>query len=343
MMRRALSFCLIAALSLMAQAQAQIITEVSKVGTTSANFLKIEVGARPIAMGGAFVAVADDATAIFWNPAGLARLPKSEVALSHTEWLADMSFDFAGIILPLGGFGTIGASITSLSMGEMEVRTVFYPEGIGEKFNAQDLSLGVSYARNLTDRFSIGFNAKYISQKIWHMSASSFAFDVGTLFTTQFNNMKIGMSISNFGNKMRMEGKDTLINYDPDPVKYGNNDRIPAHMQTDKFSLPLLFRVGLAMDVMRSERSRLTVATDAIHPNDNTESINLGMEYAFNNIVFLRFGYNSLLKRDTEEGITAGAGFQYNLAGTASLKIDYAYADFGRLANAQRFSLAIEF
>jgi hypothetical protein len=321
----------------------QIITNVTKVGTTSAPFLKIEPGARAVAMGGGFVAVADDATAIYWNPAGIARLPRTEVVLIHTEWLAETSFDFVSFILPLGSFGTLGASITSLSMGEMKVRTVFYPEGTGEKYGAGDVAVGLSYAKNLTDRFSIGFNGKYIRQHIWHMSSSAFAIDIGTLFTTQFNGMKIGMSISNFGNTMRLEGKDTLVNYDPDPVKYGNNDRIPANMQTDKFSLPLIFRVGVAMDVLNGERNRMTLAIDAVHPNDNTENMNWGVEYIFNGMIFLRMGYKNLFTKDSEEGLTAGAGMEYRLAGNTSLKIDFAYQDFGRLDNVQRFSLGLEF
>ncbi|MGP8330398.1 MAG: PorV/PorQ family protein [Methanosarcinaceae archaeon] len=321
----------------------QIITNVTKVGTTSAPFLKIEPGARAVAMGGAFVAVTNDATATYWNPAGIAQLPGTEIVLMHTEWLAGINFDFVGCVLPLGSYGTIGANITSLSMDEMKVRTVFYPEGTGEKYGAGDIAAGLSYARNLTDRFSIGFTGKYIRQNIWHMNSSAFAVDIGTLFTTGFNGMKIGMCISNFGNKMRLEGKDTQINYDPDQMKYGNNDRIPANLQTDKYSLPLIFRVGVAMDLLKGDRSRVTIAIDAVHPNDNTENLNFGTEYVFKNMIALRVGYKNLFTEDGEEGLTAGAGLEYRFAGFTSLKIDFAYQDFGRLENVQRFSLGLKF
>jgi len=316
---------------------------VSKVGTTSAQFLKIEVGSRAIGMGGAFVAVANDATALYWNPAGIARLRGGELSLIHTEWIADTQFDFAGIVWPLGSWGTLGASLTALTMDEMEVRTVFYPEGTGEKFDAGDFAIAVSYARRLTDRFSIGFNGKYIHQKIWHMTASSIAFDVGTLFVTPFQEMTIGMSISNFGNKMRYEGKDSRLFYDFDPRKFGDNDKLPAHFELDKWSLPLLFRVGLAMDVVKTNLGRITLAVDAIHPNDDTENVNLGLEYSFRQWLALRVGYKSLGTRDSEEGLTAGGGLTYRLFQRTSLKLDYAYADFGRLDNVQRFSLGIEF
>lgn len=318
-------------------------TNVTKVGTTSAPFLKIEPGARSVGMGGAFVAVANDATSIYSNPAGIARLSGIESILIHTEWLAGLNYDFVGLVLPLGTIGTLGVSITSLSMSEQKVRTVFYPEGTGEKYGAGDMAVGLSYARNLTDRFSIGLNCKYINQNIWHMSSSSFAVDIGTLFTTQFNGMKIGMSISNFGSNMQLDGKDTSIKHDPDPTKYGNNDRIPAYIQTDKYSLPLIFRVGLAMDVIKSKCNRMTMAIDAVHPNDNTEHLNLGVEYDFNNMIFLRTGYKNLFTKDSEEGLTAGAGIKYRVANNTMLKIDYAYQNFGRLLNAQRFSIGLEF
>ena len=317
---------------------------VSKVGTTAASFLEIEVGARAVGMGGAFMAVANDATAIYWNPAGLARLSGGEAILCHNRWLAGINFDFAGIVLPLSQFGTIGVSITSFTTDEMDVRTVFEPEGTGEKFSVSDFSLGVSYAKNLTDRFSIGFTVKYIQQNIWHMNASSFAIDIGTLFTTPFYGTRIGMCISNFGGKMRMEGKDTFINYDIAPQQSGSNDRIPAYLQTDEFSLPLLFRVGLAIDVLENEDNLLTLAVDAAHPSNNTEYVNLGMEYVFNNMVVLRVGYKNLLVRDNEEGITAGAGLKLNkMVSNVSLMIDYSYQDFGRLNNAQRFSVGLAF
>ena len=324
-------------------AQGQFVSNVSKVGITAATFLEIEVGARAIGMGGAFVAVANDATAIFWNPAGIARLPRGEAILIHTNWLVETNFDFSGIVIPAGYMGSFAVSVTSLRTDEMEVRTVLKPEGTGEKFSYGDLSAGLSYAKNLTDRFSIGINAKYISQRIWHMEAKGYALDIGTLFRTQFNGMVIGMTISNFGASLKLEGRDVFVNYDEAPQFGGSNDRIPASKLTDKFPLPLLFRVGVAMDILKSGSSRLTIAADAAHPNNNTEYINTGMEYVFNKNLALRFGYKNLFTLDTEEGFTAGFGTKLKLAGGVALKIDYAYQDFGRLQNAQRFSLGLEF
>ena len=321
----------------------QITGNVSKVGTVAASFLEIEVGSRAVGMGGAYVAVVDDATAVYWNPAGLARIHKSEVVLIHTNWLVGTSFDFVAIAFPVGNFGTIGASLTSLSTDEMEVRTVLLPNGTGERFSTTDLSAGLSYAMDLTDKFSIGVNAKYISQKIWHMGAQGFALDIGTLFKTNLNGMTIGMSISNFGTSMRLQGNDIFVNYDEAPNFGGSNDRIPAFKQTENYSLPLLLRVGLAMDIVNTESNVVTVALNAAHPNDNTESVSMGVEYAIGDVVALRVGYKNSFLRDSEEGITAGVGTKLVLAGGVAFAVDYAYQDFGRFNNTQMFSLALEF
>ncbi len=321
----------------------EFVSDVSKVGTTAAPFLSVEVGARAIGMGGAFVALANDATALYWNPAGIARLNGIGVTLNHTNWLAGTYFDYAGVALSLGSVGSFGLSFTSLTMEDMDVRTIAYPEGTGEKFGASDFAIGTTYARNLTDRFSVGFTAKYIQQKLWHMSASSFALDIGTIFTTQFRGMTIGMSISNFGNKMQMIGSDTQIPVDIAPEKEGNNNKIVGNMRTERWSLPLIFRFGVAMNVIENYNYRWTIALDAMHPNDNTEYVNVGTEYALKNMVFLRCGYKNMFMKDNEEGLTLGAGLAYSLVGNFRLKIDYAYADFGILDNVQRFSLALEF
>ncbi|MBM2841541.1 MAG: hypothetical protein HW412_2069, partial [Bacteroidetes bacterium] len=161
---------------------------VSKTGTTAAAFLEIPVGARAIGMGGAFVGTANDVTSLYWNPAGVARLDHSEAIFSHSSWIADMNFDYAALSIPLENFGTLGLSFTSLTMPDMLVRTVERPEGTGERFTAGSFAVATHYARTLSDKFSIGFTAKYISEKIWDMQANGFAVDVGTLFTTNFLN-----------------------------------------------------------------------------------------------------------------------------------------------------------
>ena len=320
------------------------VSNVSKVGTSAAPFLTVPIGPRANSLGGAFVAIADDASALYWNPAGIAKLNRNEFVAVHSEWIAGINHDFGGLVLQLGSGGTLGLSIISLTMDEMEVRTELQPEGTGEFFSANDLAIGATYAKNLTDRFSIGFTGKYIIQKIWHSQASGFALDFGTLFKTDlFNGMRIGAVITNFGQDMKMNGKDLRYFLDPDPNAIGNNDKIPARIETDGWPLPLNFQFGLSTDVINRNNSKLTLSVDALHPSDNFESINLGAEYALNGMIFLRGGYRNLFLVDNEEGITLGAGLDIAPAKGANLIVDYSYQDFGRFASINSFALSLHF
>ncbi len=321
----------------------QFVSDVSKVGVTAAPFLEIGVGARAIGMGSAYVSMANDASSLYWNPAGIARLERPELLLVHTQWIADMRFDFAGFVLPLGRWGALGLSVTSLGMDDMMVQTVDKPEGTGEFFSAGDIAMALSYAFNLTDRFSFGFTGKFIQQHIWKESAWGIALDVGTLFTTGFHGMRIGATLSNFGTDMRMTGKDLLVYHDIDENILGNNDRVFAELKTESWPLPLNFQIGVGMEILQNEKRRLTLAVDALHPSDNKESMHLGMEFALRERIFLRAGYQSLFLKDSEEGLTLGGGIWMRVLGSMELRIDYAYADFGRLQNAQRLSLGIVF
>ncbi|HEX9973434.1 MAG TPA: PorV/PorQ family protein, partial [bacterium] len=260
----------------------------------------------------------------------------------HVNWIADINYDFIGFLLPAGRFGTVGASITSLSMDDMLVRTETEPQGTGEYFQSGDLSLALSYAVNLTDRFSIGFTGKYIRQQIWKETAQGVALDIGTLFTTEFHGMRIGATLSNFGSDMTMSGEDLVQYIDIDDQKLGNNDKIFAQLNTDSWPLPLNFQVGLAMELMQNSLHRFTIAVDAMQPTDNTESINLGMEYGLREWFFLRAGYRNLFLRDGEEGVTFGAGASLKLITRIPLRLDYAFADFGRLQNIQCITIALE-
>lgn len=315
---------------------------VSKSGTIAAKFLSIDAGARAVAMGGAFASVADDATAMFWNPAGIAGIRGTEFLVTYGRWLADIRANYTGLVLPAGSLGTLGVNATFVTMDEMERTTVEAPDGTGEYFDAGSLAFGLSYGRALTDRFSVGFNGKYIRESIYHSRAQGLALDIGTLFRTQFHDMRIGMSISNFGTKMRMTGDDLLVQHDIDPVQSGNNGNIKADLRTDAFDLPLLFRVGVSADLLEGAGGdKLIVAVDALHPNDNVECVNAGCEYVFRNAIRLRAGYKSLFSRDSQQGLTLGGGLTHRIGGTGNISVDYAYQDFGILDNTQRFSLAI--
>lgn len=325
------------------RASAQGSGGVSKRGTTAAPFLSVPQGARALAMGGAFVAVADDPSAMYWNPAGISDLRGIQFTFDHTYWIAGLQYEYLGATVNMGSVGTVGLNVTASNYGEMKVTTVDQQDGTGEVFNVTDLAIGLSYGLRLTEEFSIGFNPKFIYQKIWKMSAGAVALDVGIRYRTPFKGITLGMSVSNFGPKMKMTGNSALVVYQQDPANTGINNRIPAELQTDEWELPLNFRVGVAYDLVMGDIGKVTLALDAMHPSDNYECLNAGAEYVFDDVVYLRGGYKSIAQKDSEEGLTAGIGIKQFVMGNLQFSVDYAYQSFARLKNAQKISLGVSF
>lgn len=315
--------------------------QTTKTGTTSAQVLKFNVGPRAIGMGGAFTAIADDISAIHWNPSGTANINTNEAFFNHTSLYSDINHDYAAFATNLANLGTVGAFVSVLSTDDMKVRTIENPEGTGELFNYSTIVMGVNYSKFLTTNFAIGFNIKYISESLWHMNATGFAIDIGTLYKIPvLNELRIASSISNFGTKMQLAGRDATVIWESGA---GNENIINSNIELEKFDLPLIFRFGISADVVKSESTRFTLGVDAIHPNDNSEYINSGLEFAWNEIVFLRAGYNSLFEVDSEKGLTFGFGLNYRIFELVRAKIDYAYQDFGRLKAVHYFSVGITF
>lgn len=334
MMKKTLAFLLLIPVLMAAQ---------TKIGSTAAPFLNIGMGPRAVSMGGAFVATANDVSTLYWNPAGASRMGTHAVLFSHSRWFADITYNWAGSIINLGSYGAAGLSLTYLDYGKMEVTTLAEQDGTGEYFSAHDIALSVTYSYNLTDRFSLGMSVKYIDQKIWNSSADAFAFDLGTLFISDLYGIRIGASISNFGADMQLDGKDLYVLYDPNPNINGNNDQIMTRLKTDGYPLPLIFRVGIAKDFSFGETSRLTLAADALHPNDNAEAVNVGGELSFSDNIFFRGGYKSLFLTNSEEGLNVGFGLKYEISDGLSVNLDYVYQDLGKLNYAQQFGLGIQF
>jgi hypothetical protein len=330
-------------ISSMTFCQNSFVSDVSKRGTTAAPFLSISQGARATAMGSAFVAVSNDQTAFYWNPAGLAKLDGVGLMIDHTNWIANIAYNYIAASYSLGEMGTVGFSFTASDYGDMKVTTVNAPDGTGQLFTASDIAFSVGYALNLTENFSIGFNPKIIYQSIWETNAIGFAMDLGVLYKTPFDGIILGMSISNLGTKMHLQGNSTLVIYDPDATTTGNNGKIPANLGTDYWSLPLNFRVGLAYSPINLENHKVTVAVDAIHPSDNYESVNTGVEYVYDDFIAFRGGYKSLFLQNSEESFSLGFGLKQVLIGNVVLKVDYAYENFKRLTYIQKFSLGVTF
>ena len=319
------------------------VTDVSGAGTSAAPFLEIGIGARAMAMGGAYASIATDVSALYWNPAGISRLSQMQAEFTHSEWLAGTSFDYVGIVVPIRRLNSaIGLSFCSLEYGEQPVRTIERPEGTGELYGARDFALGLTYALSLTDRFSFGMSTKYIQQRIWSESGSAFAVDIGIFYNTMLKGLRIGACMSNFGSEISLRGRNLRTIKDPDET-LSNYDRVPVDYTTTAYPLPLLFRFGISYEINFGRFNRFLVSTDVLHPNNRTESINFGAEYAFADMFYFRAGYQNLFERDTINGLTVGGGVAYSLRGSMKFNVDYSWSNWGMLQNVQRFSLGVAF
>ncbi len=306
-------------------------------GTSGAQFLKIPIGAQCAALGGAVTGFVDDASAFFWNPAGLSSVKSNAVHFSYMQWFGMFDVNAAAFVRNFEPIGAFGIGILSFSTDKMEVTTETEPNGTGRFFDAQDISLGLSYARFLTNNFSVGITFKYIHQRIWNETASGISFDIGTQYQIGFQNLIIAMSMTNFGPDMKMDGPDLSVKYDLD--QFLQNRLLPANYETEYYPLPLNFQFGLSFDVYQTRYFKIRGGVDAVHPNDNDERIQFGIETAIFDRLYLRGGYK--LKHDDED-LNFGAGIR-SFLGTYLIKLDYAYSVYEILPDVQFISIGLEF
>ena len=286
----------------------------AKVGTTGAQFLELGVSARAMGMAEAFVAVADDISAAYYNPAGLTYLYGREAAFTYIKMPADVGYGFAALGLPLESIGgVLGIGMYALSSGTID-ETDYFSAPTGRTFVWNDFSLAVSYSRYLTDRFSVGITVKYVGEFVHDYSANGWAADVGTLYNTGFRGFKIGMVITNFG---------------PD-MKFIKN----------AYPLPINFRFGGSINVIEGVDHLVTFATEGSHPSDNLEKYNSGLEYVFKDRFILRAG--GRFNYDVD-GFTLGGGLRLPFGEEGELGFDYAFQDFGVLTEVHRFTMIIAF
>lgn len=315
-----------------AAAQAQ--TRFTKTGSAGAQFLKIGVGARYLAMGEASVASTGDAFSLYWNPAALGEIEGNQFALAHTNWVLDITLNYFAYARRVEGIGVLAVGITALNVPEQEITTVLQQDGTGLFFDANSYAVTVGFARELTNKFTFGASFKYINESIANERATGFGIDMGTILHTGLRSLRLGMNISNLGGNMRFSGPNLT-----DQLQNGNNTT-DVQIVVEESSLPLIFRVGVAYDLQLTSTQRLTLASELKHPNDNVEQGSLGLEYGFNERFFLRSGYK--INYD-EEDLTFGAGLQTPFGEESLLSIDYAWVDLGRLSATHRFSLNVSF
>jgi hypothetical protein len=309
-----------------------------KLAQTGMKFLNVGTDPRSVAMGEAMTSVEGTSTALFFNPAGMARLGFWHMSVGQAHWIADIDHNFGSLaISPADGdYGVFGVFVQTVDYGDFE-GTIFYPNENGYldigTFSPSAFVVGVGYARAFSDKFSLGGNVKFVSQDLGAAvvsmdtlggrttsgnSTNVPAFDFGILYKTGFKSLNFGMTVRNFARE----------------VQYVD----------EGFQLPLTFKIGVSMnmfdiiDINREENSFL-LSIDAEHPRDYHEQIRVGGEYVFMNQLALRAGY---VAPTDEQGISLGIGMRQSVAGT-TLGLDYAYTSFGVFDQVHRFSLQIGF
>ncbi len=316
----------------------------AKVGTAGVQFLKVGVSARAMGMGEAFIGVADDASALYYNPGGLLQLQKPDHIFTHISYPAGIAFEYIGTAWPVPSLqAAVGAQITFLHTDKMDVTTPEMPYGTGQTFTAHDLAAGVTYAQRLTNKFSVGGNIKYIEEKLADQKATGVGFDVGTFYNTGWKTVVIAMVITNFGPDMN------FVN--------------------SPFPMPINFKFGGSMHVLESAPHQLIIAAEGSHPNDNLEQFTLGLEYGYSKMAFLRLGkkingfkryswdeYQQDNDKDpfveypvlnengsiSTDGLSLGAGLNLKLP-TLSIRFDYAFTNVDKLGSMSFFTLGVQF
>ena len=217
-------------------------------GTAGAQFMKILLGGRATSMGGAFTALADDASALYYNPAGIVKLNNNEILLNYVKWPAGIGYSYVGMVFPMGINGSFGFQAALMSVPSMEVTTIEYPEGTGENFSVSNYYVGLSYAKYFTDKLSVGITGKFIQEIIYDASSSMMAIDIGATYFTGFKSLRIGMAIRNFGTDGQFLGGTVL----QENITYYEDGQQPIKFSyvTEPYSLPLNFNVGIAYDIL---------------------------------------------------------------------------------------------
>ena len=305
-----------------------------KVGTAIYRWAEIETGARAIAMAGSQVASGNGVYAIPYNPANLGFVNGSEIYVSKAGYLAGTSHNTLAYGQQVTPSDYVGVHLYYFDSGEMQETTEIDGGVTGQGFKFLGFVTRLTYTKQLTDRLKLGGNFKYIYEETTSadLSMSSVAFDIGSNFDTGIYGMVLGMCISNLGPDARYEGGGLDSPGEDEQQK-----------KTDSFPIPLTFRVGLMNNIVGSDEKsaivipnhRLTVSMDAINPLDYDLGGSLGMEYAWNELFFVRGGYH--LNHDTA-GLTAGFGVLYN-----GIALDFGWADYAILENTWQLGLSFSY
>ena len=305
-----------------------LLGDFAKVGTAGAKFLGLEVGARAAGMAGSYIGIGNDASLIFWDPAELTKVKGVSLFTGYTNLFAGIKHSSFSIALNKGLQGTYGFFASGISIGGMDETTVDSIDGTGNTFGYTGFTTGFSFAKALTDKFSLGFNLKFIGEYYGNYTKTyGWGFDVGTLYYTGWKSFRFGMIVQNFGPDLKPSG--TYLDY--------INGSVDDTLEFSPYPIPMTFRLGGAMNLYETDNSYLTLSACLVHPNDNIENVRIGTEYGFNNMLFLRAGYSI---RTDEEKMSFGFGVK---TPNNRFSIDYAFTDMGALPDLHRISAAMSF
>jgi long-subunit fatty acid transport protein len=319
----------------------------NRIGTAGAQELLIPVGARGIAIGASGSVFMKGVDAIYWNPAGLGRMDRAvEVLFSQMSYIADIGVSYGGVGVQAGDFGNLGFTLKSLSFGDIPVTTVDFPDGTGEQYSPSYLTLGLTYGRLLTDRISVGATAYLISESIQNMSATGLAFDIGIQYhNLGIQGLMLSVAVKSIGPNMKFDGADAYVT-----ANVGERDAQKYKIETAGFELPTNLEIGLGYSPRLDDKNMITIGGNFRNNNYLEDEYNLGAEYSFQNMLFVRGGYT--FSPQTSDDITgengyiydftAGAGLRYDVGGVV-LGFDYAYRNVKYFDGNHVFTLAIGF
>ncbi|MCF8242334.1 MAG: PorV/PorQ family protein [Melioribacteraceae bacterium] len=281
-------------------------------GSTDGQFLKIGVSPRGTAMADAYISAVTGAEGTYYNSAALARIQGTNAVFNHTVWFAGINHEFAAIAHNFGDVGAFGLSVIGLYTDEMLVRTPLQPDGTGETFYSGNYKIGLTYSRYFTDRVTVGISFSYIDMTLYKdFGASAVSLDIAAMYTADFRDFKFAMQISNFGSDI------TYVN--------------------EAYPLPTNFTFGASMNALEFDDNDLLMTFSATKPNDGSPLVQVGMEWNYDHLFFIRGGYR--LNHDVAT-FSFGGGVNYMIQGI-DLNVDYSYSDYNLLGVSHRFGLGI--
>lgn len=337
---------------------------ITQVGTRGANFLRIGVSARSMALGESTTAYGEQSpSSVFYNPASIAEIEGLSVAGTYSNLYGEsgLSHQFATVAMPVGQ-GAVAIQFIGFSSGEFMPTSELSPEGfdpkLGNSIEWSATSVGATYARRITDLLSVGATLKFAQEGIDFAQADYVGFDIGTRFFTGLYGITLGAAVTNLGPTGRFEGQFILAEVE-------DNDRVfrdkllgrdvRVRLDTDDMQLPTAFRFGVQTELMGTATSimgapspghRVVLLGEVTDGFDTDIQPRVGAEYSYQSLLFLRMGkkfYNEdRAPWETADGFAFGGGLRFPFLGR-NLELDYAYTEMGDLENVQTFSLEFGF